>query len=263
MFRLDEASRSDLMAKSKSSSKGLQRYRRRVKSKVSSSTSEFNRIDMNQLFKEGILTVTIRVRGETDDYQVKVSFGGILDELRKELKDKDLDLRIVIRSLIRAFNNNDVYIHCNCPDAKYRMDYWQTVNKINSGQAQLMPSDITNPDDSLGSACKHALLVLSNTSWLIKVASVIVNYINYMKLHRERQYQDIIYQSIYDKKYEEPVQQDLFGDELDTGEDVIDVSNIEARKKGQFKPGNIYRKQPSDTIKGQLDIEDNLDSEEQ
>ena len=264
MFRLDEASRNDLMAKSKSSQKGLQRYKRRVKSKVSSSTQEYNRIDMNQLFKKDILTVSIKVRGETDTYIVKISFGGLLDIIKSDLKrGEEFDLRLVIKDLVKAFNKDDVYVGCSCPDFFYRFGYYATVNKFNSDQPQLIPSKETNPDDSLGSACKHVLLVLTNTSWLIKVASVIVNYINYMEKYRERQYQDIIYPAIYGKKYEAPVQQDLFGDELDSDEQTIDTANIEARKKGQFKAGNPYRFEPKNTINNQIEIDQSTDIEEE
>ena len=77
-----EASRNDLITKSKVSNKGRQRFKRRVKSKVASQVKQFNSIDMNKLFKDGILTVNVAVKGETDDYVVKMSFGGFLDLLR-------------------------------------------------------------------------------------------------------------------------------------------------------------------------------------
>lgn len=144
-----------------------------------------------------------------------------------------------------------VVLH-NC----YRFGYYATVNKFNEGEPQLIPSKQTNPDDELGSACKHVLLVLSNTSWLIKVASVIKNYIEYMKRNRQQQYANIIYPAIYGKKYEEPTQLSIDDDTLQSDEQTLDISNIEARKKGQFKPGNIYRIPPKQTIKDQIDIED-------
>ena len=56
---------------------------------------------------------------------------------------------------------------------------------------------MTNPNDTLGVGCKHIMLVLSNTSWCIKLASVIHNYINYMKSHYEKLYADIIYICVY------------------------------------------------------------------
>ena len=85
------------------------------------------------------------------------------------------------------------------------------------------------------------MLVISNTSWIIKLASVVYNYINYMEKHYKKLYADIIYPAVYDKKYEEPVQLDIDTmdkDSLDTDSDTIDKSNIEARDRGKFKVGN-------------------------
>lgn len=261
---INEDSRQELVAKSKRSQKGLQRYKKRLKSRILSSVKEFNQIDMNQLFKDNIITIKIKIHGETDDYLVKISYGGVLDEIKRLLQpDQNIDLSILIRALINAFNRNDVYISCNCPDFYYRYGFYATVNKINSGEPQLIPSKETNPDDTLGSGCKHILLVLANTSWIIKVASVIKNYIEYMKKNRQQLYANIIYPSIYGKKYEEPVQLSMDNTStLETDSDIIDKSNIEARKKGQFEIGNQYRFKPKDTLKSQIDIEDEVPDEQ-
>jgi hypothetical protein len=129
----------------------------------------------------------------------------------------------------------------------------------------LIPSDETNPKDDLGPACKHVLLVLSNTSWLIKVASVIRNYIIYMEKHMQKQFAKIIYPAVYGKAYEEPVQSDMFDDEMETDETALDKSNVYARTKTQFKPGNKYRiqkkEEPSDDqiSLDDLDIDDEVE----
>lgn len=138
-----------------------------------------------------------------------------------------------------------VILH-NCPDYQYRMAYWGTQNDTNSGAKELRPSDITNPHDTKGPGCKHIMLVLGNHSWLIKVASVIVNYVNWMKANREMIYADVLYPAIYGKKYsaEEPVQMsidDTDRDSLDTDTDTINKANQAARAKGQFRQGNEYR----------------------
>lgn len=258
MKQLLEKSRNELVSKSKSDPKGLQRYKKRVNSHVASSVKQYNRIDMNTFFKNDIITINIEVRGETDNYIVSLSFGGVLDTLKKDLQrqNKEIELRDIVKAIVSTFNKGDVYVKCTCPDFKYRFGYWSTVNKYKDGEAELRPSNITNPNDNLGSACKHTLLVLANTSWVIKVASVIKNYIEYMKLHREQQFAKIIYPAIYGKAYEKEVQQNLFGDELETSEQDINQSNIEARQKGQFKPGNPYRFTKSPTEKNQLSIDD-------
>lgn len=239
--RLHEESRSSLLAKSKQSNKGFQRFKKRVKSRVANSVKQYNAIDMNKLFKDDILTVDINVKGETDSYIVKISFGGFCELVKDQIEKQNgkLDYKAVTRALILGFNKDDVYIHCSCPDATYRMNYWQTKNGISSGSPENRPSDITNPDDKLGSACKHVLLVLSNTSWLLKVGSTILNYIRYMEKHYEKLYADIIYPAVYGKDYEEPVQLDLFDDDtLETDTDTLDKSNEYAKTKNQFKQGN-------------------------
>lgn len=256
---LNEDSRNQLIAKSKNSNpKGLQRYKRRVKSRISSSNRDYNKLDMNKLFKEDILDINIPVKGETDNYTVSISFAGLLDSLHNVLKDRtDIQLRDLVKAMLDAFNKNDVYVRCTCPDFFYRFGYYATVNNIITGQPQLIPSKITNPNDTLGSACKHVLLVLSNSGWIIKVASVITNYINYMHKNRESLYASVIYPAIYNKKYEKEVQTSFFDDEeLETDSDTIDISNKEARTKTQFKPGNPTRFKAQDTVKNQLSIED-------
>lgn len=263
-----EDSRSNLLNQSKSSEKGMQRMKRRTKSKVARNVREFNSIDMNKLFKEGILTLNISVHGETADYIVRISFGGFLRVLHDALEKngKVLDLKVIIRALSDAFNREDVYIHCSCPDFKYRFNYWVTRKDLNSGEIETRPSDITNPKDTLGAACKHVLLVLSNNSWLIKVASVINNYIKYMEKHYKRLYSDVIYPAIYDEKYTEPVQIDIFDtqeDELAGEEDtnIIDTSNEYGRTSTQFKQGNKqgvkFTKTTSDNGEEQIDLLDN------
>lgn len=261
---ITEASRQSLITKSKVSDKGRQRFKRRVKSKVANQVKQFNSIDMNKLFKDDILTVNVSVKGETNDYIVKISFGGFLELLRNEIKiTENFDLRAVTRALLNGFNKDDVYIHCSCPDWKYRFAYWATKNNINSGEPQNDNGQwIRNPDDRLGSGCKHVLLVLSNNSWLIKVASVIRNYVKYMEKHYEQQYADIIYPAIFGKAYEEPVQTGLFDDDdLVSDEDTLDVANEIGRTSGQFKKGNqsgiqFAKSGEGQQIKGQQSIED-------
>ena len=259
-YRLTEASRANLLSKSKSSKKGFERFKKRVKSRVANSVKQYNAIDMNKLFKDNILTVDINVKGETDEYTVKMSFGGFLGLLRDQIERfEKFDLKAVTRALINGFNKDDVYIHCSCPDWAYRYAYFATKNKINSGDPETRASNITNPNDELGSACKHVLLVLSNTSWILKVASTIYNYVNYMEKHYKKLYADIIYPAIYGKKYEEPVQLDIFDDnELDTDSETIDKSNQYAVDKTKFQKGNTQgvRFAPKQDKESQISIAD-------
>lgn len=404
---LFEDSRNQLISKGKSGknykdqSKGKNRFQRRTKSRISASVREYNSIDMNKFFKDNILDVNIIVQGETDKYEVKISFGNILDTLSREIeRSNTINPRIIIRALTSCFNSGNVYVHCsclhpdtkiklldgtsptvselknrfdsgetlyaysvdekgdfkpgkiekvwitkttsefikvtldnnkeiittpdhlymfrdgtykqakdliigqslmslyfdeyqkgydgiklnstgkyhkvvnieyitipdtpvydikvkdypnflvdagvilhNCPDWRYRFDYYANINQITSATKTddplNRPSKITNPNDDLGSGCKHVLLVLSNTSWIIKVASVINNYIKYIQDHYEKEYAEIIYPALYNKEYTDPVQLSLFDDDtLQSGKEDIEKSNEEGRVRGQFKKGN-------------------------
>ena len=101
-----EDKRSQLLSRARTADKekgdGKTRYEKRVKSKFSSSVKEYNQINMNQLFKDNILTVNIPVVGETDNYIVSISFGGLLDIIRERIEKNNsaIDLRIIIQSLI-------------------------------------------------------------------------------------------------------------------------------------------------------------------
>jgi hypothetical protein len=172
-----------------------------------------------------------------------MSFGGFLDYLHNQLdrSNGEFNTRTITRALVTAFNSDQVYIHCDCPDWKYRFAYWATKNDIDSVKGE-QPSNgkwIRNPSDTKGAGCKHSLLVLSNNTWLMKVASVIKNYASYMEKHKQKLYADVIYPAIYQKPYEDDVQLDMFSDdELSSDKDAIDTSNEYARTKNQFKKGN-------------------------
>lgn len=265
-----EDRRNDLVTQGKRGERekgdGKTRYEKRVKSRIASTVAEYNKIDMQSLYKYNILTVQVPVVGETDNYLVRIKYSGFLDILQKyiERQDGKLDLRAVTRALLDAFNRDDVYIHCNCPDFQYRFAFWLTMGDINSGPPERRPSKITNPHNNLGSGCKHIMLVLANSSWLIKVASVIYNYIIYMEKHQKKLYADLMYPAIYGKKYEEPVQLDIEDEtELDVTVDNgdtsrIDIANKEGRVRGQFKTGNKYRFKPNERPGNvnQISIED-------
>ena len=254
MYQLNEDKRQELINKSKHAdnyvtdqSKGKNRYQRRLHSKILSSVKEFNSIDMNKFFKDNILVVNVNVQGETDNYLVQIKFGGILDEINDQLErvssDK-IDLRVITRALVSAFNSDNVYIHCSCPDWTYRFSYWSRVNDISSDPSIEQTNngmEIVNPNDTKGRGCKHVLLVISNNRWLRSVASVIYNYINYMEKHYPKLYADVIYPALYNKEYEDDVQlsiDDTEKQELSSTEDELDTVNKWARTKDKFKPGN-------------------------
>lgn len=263
MSVLTEDKRNQLMAQGRRGAKekdGKSRYEKRVKSRVASVVRSFNDIDMNSVFKYDILTINVPVKGETDDYRVRIKFGGFLELLRTQIERQDgvLNLRAITRALLDAFNQEDVYISCNCPDWKYRGAFFATIKDINSGPPEHRPSKITNPRNDLGPGCKHIMLVLSNNSWLIKVASVINNWVIYMSKFRQKQYADVVYPAIYGHEYEEPVQLSIDDQQDLNDKETIDKANELGRTRGQFKAGNPYRYQPrqNNVASGQMTFDD-------
>lgn len=274
-----EDKRSSLLSQSKSGANyvpwnqffGKNRYQRRLKSKIAPSIKHFNNMDMNKFFKTDILDVSVDVKGETNIYKVRLSFVGTLEELQKELQRTGaevVDRKIILRALTRAFNNDDVYINCTCPDFRYRFKYWATKNNLLIGDPENRPANITNPSNDKGPGCKHIILCLSDASWLIKIASVIYNYMKYMEEHRERLFQKYIYPAVYGKPYT-PQQLSIFDDddeEMASDEEDIRTANELARKRGQWKKGNEYRfrkQQPGDPDQMTFDdLENDLEEEE-
>ena len=274
---LDEASRRDLIDKGKRGDqyvpsnrfKGRNRYERRKHSRIYTNVAQYNNLDMNLFFKHDILLVGIKVIGETDEYITKIKFKGILEEVAKEVKKNNnkLEFKTILTSLIRIFNTEDVFVNCSCEDWKYRQAYWATQKNYNSGPMETRVSDITNPSDSKGSGCKHVMLVLANMDWILKVTSVINNYIKYAKQSMQRLYADYIFPKIYGMRYDRAVQLDIFDtDDFDSSPLTLDDINKIGRKSGQFTPGNPYRFQkkekPEPEEKLPLDFPDDENTEE-
>ena len=224
-------------------SKGKNRYERRTKSKLASSVKHFNKIDMDKLFKSDILDVNIDVSGETNNYIVRISFSGFLDELHKFITSRnitEIDRKVIAQALSHAYNTFDVLFNCNCPDFRYRHAYnaTQAGNLVGDPEERPIRPGVyhagglsaANYDGSRGPMCKHITLAMKDTSWLIRVASVIYNYINYMKDHRTREYQKYIYPAIYQEPYpEDEIQLDLTDIEQEPTEteEGIDLSEYQ------------------------------------
>ena len=253
---LSEANRQQLLQKSrnaqnyspKNQAKGKNRYDRRNKSSISATVRDYNMIQMDPLFKRDILEFKIPVMGETDVYVVDVRVDGLLAEIRKQVMSNrgKLEFKVVLQSLMKVLNVGNVYIGCNCPDAKYRMAYQQTKNDYKAGYKETRPSDITNPNDTLGAGCKHVLLILANLDWAVKVASVINNYIKYCRENLQLAYAEYIFPKIYGVQYDKAVQMNLFEngllpDDAETMKTVIDQGMQGKDKSGKFVKGNDMR----------------------
>ena len=214
-----EKTRNELLNKSKNAdvvkSYGTTRYGRRHQQHVDNSVNSFNKIDFNALFKADLLSFKIPVHGETNDYEVEILFDGICKDFQSQLKldDYKLEFKCIYRALINAINRQDIYVSCSCPDFKYRMGYYASKGRYNSGQPQITPSKITNPNDTKGAGCKHIMKVLADLDWVLKLASCITNYIIYMDKNMHSKYAQVIFPAVYGMPYGKALQLGLFDDE--------------------------------------------------
>jgi hypothetical protein len=251
LLKLEEATRTQLVAQSrnvgqyKDTSRGRNRMERKKYSKVANSVKAYNSIDMNKLFKQDILQVSIPVVGETDEYTVTIKIEGVVAEMQKNIKNNcnKMEFRTIIQSLTKVFNTTDVYIKCSCPDFKYRFAHWNIIKNVSVDDSSQDPGPgrgIVNPNDDKGRGCKHILLTLSNGEWMMKVSSVINNYCHFLSEKKPDAFLKLVFPKLYGVPADEAAENDLVADneDLETGKDLIDIVNTWARDRGKFKKGS-------------------------
>ena len=169
---LSEASRKDLLSKSRRGSK--ERYLKRLNYQV----SNFRGVDLSQLFNNDYFVFTTPI----NNYNCTIAFPGVLTELKEVARAtygdaKRMNLQLVIKALRKAFDKtDDVKVCCDCGDWIYRLEYWARHYGYLYGPGHHGTEDPpkkTNPNDNLGATCKHLDLFLSNKKWLVKAASVV------------------------------------------------------------------------------------------
>ena len=250
-LRLHEDTRTMLVSKSRNAgsyidqSRGKNRFERKKLSKIAKTVKQYNQIDMNKFFKEDLLEVKIPVQGETDQYTVSVRLSGIVNEIAKNIKNNQnkFEYRTVIQAITKVFNIGNVYVKCNCDDYKYRFAHWNIVNNVSFDDSASDPGPgkgIRNPNDDKGRGCKHILLVLANGDWILKVASVINNYIHYAEEHLQKAFLKVIFPKLYGITADEMVEQNLIDTDeyLDSSAGLIDAINEYGRKRGQYQKGS-------------------------
>lgn len=115
-----EATKRELIQKSEEADKvkayNSTRYERRKYQKVASLQKDYNDFDMDALFKGKRVTLNIGVKGETDNYVVKVSWDNLLDLIKERVKlnKGKWDLKCAYLALLKSFNESNVYISCTC-----------------------------------------------------------------------------------------------------------------------------------------------------
>ena len=248
--KLIEDTRTLLVSKSRSVGpyknqlRGKNRFERKKHSQIAKTVKQYNKIDMNKLFKEDILEVSIPVTGETDNYTVSIRMEGVVKEIAKNIKNNanKLEFRTIVQSLTKVFNSANIFVKCSCPDYKYRFAHWNIVNRVSVDDTSKDPGPgkgIRNPNDQLGRGCKHVLLCLANGDWIMKVASVINNYIHYAEEKLQKAFLKLIFPKLYGVPYDEATDNDLLPDdfELDSSTSIIDTINDYGKNRGKYKPG--------------------------
>lgn len=247
-----EATRKELLIKSKNGgkykSKPGNRWEARKAISIANTVADYNRIDMNNFWKNDILNFDIKINGETDNYIVTVEFVNILNRIKtKVVNNKNkLTIKIIYESLVEALNSSDVKVDCSCKDFIYRFKVWATKQSYNAGKEEKREAKITNPKDALGAACKHILCVLNNAEWIKQISSVINNYINYCRDNMEYNYSRFIFPKIYGMSYTKAIQMTMTDydekgnvkDKLESDESLINLSNALGKVRGRIKKGS-------------------------
>ena len=214
-MQLQEKSRSDLLSKSMTAkptkSYNTTRFERRKLQTMKTSSSIFNKLDMNSVFKSDALSLEIPVEGETNTYTVTILFDGICKDIQRELKKNNynLEFKVIYKAIVRAIKNQNMFIGCTCKDYKFRFQYIATKERYNALQAQLVPATQTNPNNDQGAGCKHILKVLDDLSWAMQLATALNNYILYMKKNKPKLFNDIMFRSIYGMPYRSAVEKGI------------------------------------------------------
>ena len=214
-MQLQEKSRSDLLSKSMTAkptkSYNTTRFERRKLQTMKTSSSIFNKLYMNSVFKSDALSLEIPVEGETNTYTVTILFDGICKDIQRELKKNNynLEFKVIYKAIVRAIKNQNMFIGCTCKDYKFRFQYIATKERYNALQAQLVPATQTNPNNDQGAGCKHILKVLDDLSWAMQLATALNNYILYMKKNKQKLFNDIMFRSIYGMPYRSAVEKGI------------------------------------------------------
>ena len=214
-MQLQEKSRSDLLSKSMTAkptkSYNTTRFERRKLQTMKTSSSIFNKLDMNSVFKSDALSLEIPVEGETNTYTVTILFDGICKDIQRELKKNNynLEFKVIYKAIVRAIKNQNMFIGCTCKDYKFRFQYIATKERYNALQAQLVPATQTNPNNDQGAGCKQILKVLDDLSWAMQLATALNNYILYMKKNKQKLFNDIMFRSIYGMPYRTAVEKGI------------------------------------------------------
>lgn len=248
-LKLTEETRGQLIAKSRNSDLyknkefGKNRFERKRLSKVANQVKSFNQINMDKFFKQDLLELNIPVIGETDTYTVTIALEGVCAEIAKNIKNNNnkFEFKVVLQAVTKIFNSsNNVRVKCTCGDFRFRFAHQMILNGTNVDGTDKDPGPgKTGMANTQGRGCKHILAVLNNASWIMKVASVINNYVNYAQEHMQKAFMKLIFPKLYGMPVDAAIEADLVPEDtnLDTEKHIIDVINDWAKNRGKYRKG--------------------------
>lgn len=167
--KLEEASRNELLAKSKAET--ITRYNKSAGYKGFSLVD----IDTTAIKTRDSIVITNRVGNYFDSVELDDILYWVGLEVT-EARDNKMTQKVVEKSLLGAMDGMDIKVDCNCGDFIYRFAYMATQFEYKYGKPETRPSNITNPD-GYGAMCKHLIALLSNKSWVSQVASTLQQWI--------------------------------------------------------------------------------------
>lgn len=167
--KLEEASRNELLAKSKAET--ITRYNK------SSGYKGFSLVDIDTtaIKTRNSIVITNRVGNYFDSVELDDILYWVGLEVT-EARDNKMTQKVVEKALLGAMDGMDIKVDCNCGDFIYRFAYMATQFEYKYGKPETRPSNITNPG-GYGAVCKHLIALLSNKSWISQVASTLQQWI--------------------------------------------------------------------------------------
>ena len=175
IVQLVEASRQDLIGKyRRDGQKGNERFQKRTNYLV----SNFKGLDLDALFNKDKFKYTTPIK----DYKCVIEFDKPLSAIKDTIKGTsgidDITVQMITEAFLHAYNRDrKVKVSCSCPDYLYRHKYWATRKGYNAGDPENRPSEITNPNDDQGPACKHIATLLDSIDWIAKAAANVLQFI--------------------------------------------------------------------------------------
>ena len=274
---LTEDTRAQLLSKSRNADTykdtkfGRNRFERKKLSKIATQVKSYSDLNMDQFFKQDLLEINVPVIGETNNYTVTIALTGVVEEIAKNIRNNNdiLEFKTIFQALTKVFNSGQVKVRCTCPDFKFSYAHNLILNRNSVDGTDKDPGagKTGKVANMTGQGCKHILLVLSNQDFLIKVASVIHNYIFYIESHMQQAFTKIIFPKLYRIPISAAPEENLVPEDtkLDTEKHLIEIINDWAKNRGKFKKGSninpaygqgkMVTKQPQQNQQNQIQSE--------